>query len=307
MRVTIFRSDKIGDLIVSSPVFAAIKAAHPHAKILLVASPYNAVAAIGHDELVLFDKNNKAEALAKIKAFKPTHTLVLSPKNDCYFMALLSGAKYRGGILMGYRWLPRLLSFILLTHSVFMAREKRPHQTDAALKLARDMGLAGDGKFPYRIARDGEARSVLQQLNITQPFIAVHLADKFAPWSHDDVRQFLKRVEGETGCMIIATAGPVDKALSMALAHDFTILENLSFPEWTEVFAAAKAVIAPDCAAVHVACALEKPLLALYLSSRFDVAMQEFGPRGTRSISHALGDPKTDIPVFLSDLKALLT
>lgn len=323
MNILIFRTDKLGDLIISTPVFAAIKARHPKARIGLVASPYNAVAVQGLstlDDVVLYEKHmdraQKHGVMQRIKAFKPTHTLVLSPKNNCYFMAWHSGAKKRGGLLMEYRLLPKLLAPILLTHAVPIPRSRiGGHQTDLVLQLAQKMNLVDEtaSRFPYRIGYDTAAPTRIQlkllEKNITGPFIAVHLADKWlddAGWTTGDVARFLIALKQKSGMPIVATTGPADGVLATALEPSIPVLRDLFFAEWAAVFEQSSLVVTPDCGAVHIACALQKSLLALYSPDRFDKAIAEFGPRGTNFRTPTLHAPETTIPLLLDNAMELL-
>lgn len=319
MNIVIFRTDKLGDLIISTPVIRAIRASHPNARIMVVASPYNHVAVEGLHEVesvVLYDKRMKlAEkwgVLKKIRAFKPTHTLVLSPKNDCYFLAALSGATSRGGLLMEYRLLPRLLSQFLLDHTVFIPRSRKgAHQSKRALTLAKRMDLAIEGEYPYLIGQDANAvhkmGNELSARRVLAPFIAVHLADKWIEeaWTKEDVLAFLRLVKEKLGMSVVVTAGPADKILAAHMADEFPLFTNLSFQEWAGIFHHARAVITPDCGAVHIACALQKPLLALYPPSRFNEAVQEFGPYGTVFKAYALDNPAKQNDILINDLLTL--
>ncbi len=318
MRIVLFRIDKIGDLIVSTPVIAAIKAKHPAAQIMLVAAPYNAVAArglSGVDEVVLYEKCCEAEVLQKIRAFKPTHSLVLSPKDACYTLSRKSGAKEQGWIIMEYRPWVRLLAAIILPkkNQEMIARTQRSlHHSEHILNLARRMGLAAQGDFPYLIPRDAAAsekiKTTLKNKGITKPYIAVHLVDKWVEenWTAVDVKNFLFMLRDKLGVDIVASAGPADKILSSALENDMLVLKGLSFGEWVALFDASKLVLTPDCAAVHIACALQKPLLALYQPSRFEKAMTEYGPRLTDYRARAILEPKKITPFLFRDICDLL-
>jgi ADP-heptose:LPS heptosyltransferase len=90
------------------------------------------------------------------------------------------------------------------------------------------------------------------------------------------------------------------------LEKDFLILKNLEFTEWVAVFKQSRMVLTPDCSAVHIACALSKPLLALYQPSRFDVAMTEYSPRLTDYRARALLEPKKIMPFLFHDMRELL-
>ncbi len=318
MRIVIFRTDKIGDLIVSSPVVAAIKAKHKDARIMLVAAPYNAVAAQGIrgiDELVVLEEDSPDAVIQTIRAFKPTHALVLSPREACYGISRKIGAKHLGWIIMSYRPWTRLLATFILPKKNRELITRNPHSlhhSEHVLNLARRMGLAAEGEFPYVMAHDQNAadkmKAALQANNITKPYIAVHLVDKWVSenWQVEDVKNFLFMLRDKLKIDIVASAGPADTVLSSALEKDILVLKNLSFGEWAAFFAQSKLVLTPDCAAVHMACALQKPLLALYQPSRFDIAMTEYGPRLTDYRARAILEPKKIIPFLLRDICDLL-
>lgn len=319
-RIIIFRTDKLGDMIVSTSIIRAIKAKNPQAQIMVVASSYNVVSVAGHeliDQCLIYDKTAplfaQFVAFQKIRAFKPTHTLVLSPKTHCYFLALLSGAKMRGGILMSYRWLPRLLAPLLLHKSVLIPKDRSGgHLSERLIKLGRVMGLVDEGIYPYLVAEQPAAalrmaKQIKERVGDT-PYMAVHLCDKWVEekWQADDVKKFLLKAQEQTGLKVVATAGPVDKKLSEALGGTFPLFKNLTFHEWVAVMKGAQLVISPDCAGVHIACALQKPLLALYPATRALIAIAEFGPWGTRHVPRSLEAPEKQTHILLSDLDSLL-
>jgi ADP-heptose:LPS heptosyltransferase len=320
MKIIIFRTDKMGDMIVSSPVIGAIKAAHPEVRIMVVASSYNAptIAGLPHvDGLVIYDKKmklgEKAFVLKKLRAFKPTHSLVLSPKNDCFILGLLSGANVRGGILMEYRLLPRLFAPLLLTHTSFIPRDRKgAHLAQRILNLARKMGIASGEPFPYAINESTEAtRSMgekIKSLGIDGAFVAVHPADKWLSggWGTGDIRDFLIKLREKLKLPVIVTAGGVDKIVSAALEKDFPVLRNLSFHEWVAIFRHSSVAIAPDCGAVHIACALQKPVLALYTKERATFAIAEFGPWGTAYATCALDNPVQQTDILIEDVSRLM-
>ncbi len=320
MRIVLFRIDKLGDMIVSTPVIGAIRAKNPDARIMMVASKYNADVVRGLpgvDEVILYREHataaETAETLEKLRAFKATHSLVLSPKNECYFLALQAGIKVRGGLLMGYRWVPRLLAPILLQHSVFIPNSRKGgHQSTRLLKLAQKMGLAEPREYPYQVAQSASAEKkvagLLNEAGVGEKFVALHLADKWVVenWGVEDVKYFIERIKQELNLPVIATAGPADVKLAAALEGIIPVLKNLSFYEWVAVLKASQAVVTPDCGAVHIACALQKPLLALYQPSRMARAVEEFGPMCTHYKARALDNPGETTNILLSDLRDLL-
>jgi len=320
MRIVLFRIDKIGDMIVSTPVISAIKARFPKAEMMLVCSPYNATVMAGSesiDQLVLFSEKSslmaKAVVLKKIWDFKPTHALVLSPKENAYLLSLLSGAKKIGWIVMNYRWLPKLIAKLFLpkyARQIITRDKKAQHHTDHILKLAQNMDISAHGDFPYQLQRDNHATAWWQkeiQDKKIKPYIAIHIVDKWVEeeWQVADALNFLRRIRDELKMDVVLTAGPADKIIRAQINDAFLIYDNLTFHQWLALMDGARIVISPDCAAVHMACALQKSLLALYQPSRLDKALTEYGPRGTIFEAYALTNPTEQIPFFLSRITHL--
>lgn len=194
-RVVVFRDDRIGDLLVSSPIFAAIRARHPDSHITLVASPLNAPTLQGLpeiDEIVAYDRRwrfrQKRAFLRRLRAGRPSTTIVLSPANEVYLLALLSGARRRGGLLRPYRRLAlQLLAPLLLTHIERVGRsETAPrHHTEVVLALAAQMGFPVSADAPLRVPVDPAARAsidaALARFRPDAPLFIVQLATKPDP------------------------------------------------------------------------------------------------------------------------------
>jgi ADP-heptose:LPS heptosyltransferase len=318
-RVVIFRIDKIGDLLVSSPIFRAIRQCLPDAHVTLVASPANAFVLRGLpeiDDIVVYDElagmaariAGMAGLLRHLRALRPTTTIVLSPRNTAYFLAFASGARRRGGILMSYRLLPRLLAPWLLTaHELIDRRADRPrrHHTATVLALAVRMGFEAAGPARLLVPHDEAAlrkvRTILAHQPHAAPRIVIQLAAKSDAGllSGSGVIALARAISCRyPGAGIVVTGGAAETAGLERLARDFDLLlarapdvcgsratlpgallvTRLGFAEWSALLGAADLVVTPDCGAVHVAAAQGRKLVVLYAAERMARALAEYGP-----------------------------
>jgi len=327
-RVVVFRTDKIGDLLVSSPVFAAIRQSRPDAYVVLVASPYNAPVLAGLpglDEIVVYDAGwgfrAKLAFLWRLRALRPTTTLVLSPRMSGFFYALLSGAKRRGALLKSYRLLPRLLAPLLLSAQETIGRDQAGwrHQSEAILALAAKLGYRPTAAAGLGVPDDAAARGRMAALLMAgAPRIAIHLGGCWAAGGIDAaglldlLRQFCARWPGAS---IVLTGGVAERALVQALAPTLRgagalpgvqMFSDLSFAEWSAVLGAADLVVTPDCGAVHLAAAHGKPVVVIYAPGRQQRFVVEFGPWRVKFRALALPLPGPLAAHVLDAVAALL-
>jgi ADP-heptose:LPS heptosyltransferase len=170
--VVVFRYDKIGDMIVTTPLFRAIKLSRPSAHITLVCSQYNRGVVEGLDEIdriVVYDQNaslrEKCGFALALRELRPSATFVMSPDEDGLILAWLSGARRRAGAIMSYRLLARFLAPLLLTDYLVVdrtrlnrAQDRSFHLAEVALKLAERLGYQRPADIGYVLpARPQEA------------------------------------------------------------------------------------------------------------------------------------------------------
>jgi ADP-heptose:LPS heptosyltransferase len=324
----IFRTDKIGDWIVSTPLLTVLRQAHPDAKIVAVVSPYNRIAVDGLrdvDEILTYDPmatfQKKIAFARQLRCLKPDAAFVLGPKTSSYFLAVASGAKKRGGLLMSYRWTARALAPFLLHHSVTIPRDRSarmPHQSARMMELAARMGFPIPDPLPLLQvptdrARQGWAKEILDtHLPADGPKIALHLPDKWlagGAWKVDDVEKLVLDFLDlfPTGGLVL-TAGAQDHRVADVFQHlslpRTLFFRDLAFVEWTSLLGAVDIVVTPDCSAVHVASALQKPVIALYDPGRMAIAVAEFGPWQTPHHTLALDSPARSNPAILAAIRS---
>ncbi len=256
-RVVVFRYDKIGDLIVSSPLFRAIKEKQPNAYVVLVCSPYNRAVLENMPEIdliVAYDSKaawrDKLRFAWALRRLKPTAAFVLSPSSGGHWMGWLSGAANRAGLLLSYRRMQRFLAPILLTTNEVIDRasldqhpDSAQHQSAIVLRLAARCGFPRPAVVAQSVPTTKEAR--VWAARITQPpenpqrRILLHLG---ATWqgcglSEEHLVALAGRIHADfPNTTLLITAGPADASYLAAMRSNFSEVVG----EETHVFASPK-------------------------------------------------------------------
>jgi len=140
--IAVIRTDRMGDLILTTPLFQAIKEASPEARVLSFASPYAApvIERNPHvDETILW-RNDAREMSRALAARRPEAAILLNPS----FRAC--AAVWRAGIPFRTGPLSRPSSFLFLNRGIRQTRSRSPrHQSelDAAFAPLVTGGRAG--------------------------------------------------------------------------------------------------------------------------------------------------------------------
>lgn len=266
--------------------------------------------------------------------------LVLSPRTPSYLLGWLSGAPIRAGIVYSRRIAARLLSPWWLTHPVVVGvdellakREAVPHEVKQLAQLADILGLphSEPGPLEYPLNQDNLdwADAWLQQqvcdcgCDVSGPLIGIHGAGKWwsAGWTDAHFFDLIHTIQTDDprfvsvpNARVLVTFGPGDRELEQAvlqrlqaIPHPQILLPgSLSVPRWAALLSRCDAVISPDTGSLHLAAAVERPVVAMYEADSFLHCSTQWAPW---HVPHAIvrrGKPAATIPVIVAELLRLL-
>jgi len=145
LRILVARIDRIGDVVLSTPIPREIKKAYSNSFVSILVREYTRDIYINNphvDEIILFDgddsKNPKTfwELVAEIRKYKFSHAFMLLPNEKLNWILFFSGIPYRIGV--GHK-LYQFLSF-----SKYVDRKKYiplRHEADYCLDMVRKIGI----------------------------------------------------------------------------------------------------------------------------------------------------------------------
>lgn len=303
-KVLILRTDKIGDLILSTPAIRNVREGLPSAQISLVATPYNAPVVDNSphlDEVIEFDPEwslvRKARFAYEMRSRQFDMAIVLSPRTPAYVLGWLSGAPIRAGIVYRRRLVVRALSPLLLTHSYIPDRgltsDRMPHEVTQTLALLREAGLPGVD-YPLQVYPTESDRiwagNQLDDLEPGNSLIGIHLSGKWHAegWKADNLLRLMQAILADVpGSRVIATHGIADEATAeplkkllakSSLGGNIKLVGEMQFGQWASLFALCDIVISPDTGSLHLAAAVQRPVVALFSASTFEHCSRQWAP-----------------------------
>lgn len=320
-KILVIRIDAIGDLILTTPLFRAIKSCWPGKVIHVLASPYNRAVA---ERCPFVDRVHaldlKAGFLEKIERCRSLRqeyydlTFVSSPTTWSYIACAMAGSPHRTGIVYGERPVAALAGgvFRLLTHPVTVSPrvrlqkgERVPHEVENGLAMLTRLGASpGPGELclePSEDDRKGSA-ALLQDWGWDEKagILCVHLSQKWLAHGWDI--PFFQRLVNDLqkqhpGFNVLFTCGPAEREMGKKLESLYgsrgsvAVASGLGFGEWAALAGMCRLMISTDTSAVHVAASRKVPVVALYAPEDFGLNSAQFAPWGVPCVKLKQGDP----------------
>lgn len=290
-RILLARTDRVGDLILSTPAIATIRQAYPAAELTIACSDYNAVVVEGSsdvDAVVRLKAGERPEALGG--RFRGIDLAVaLAPRATDLRLVAATRARRRIGYTYARRYLTRLcaqfwLTDVLVSQADPALSDRNPdrpvlHEVDQVLALAERAG-AKIVVRDLRIVVRPEDRAAVAAL--PERPIVVHLGKR---WSEQgstaaslvELFRELRRL----GRPLVATYGEDGAALAGLVAQAGVadqVVGGLAFGAWAAAFERAACVVTIDTGATHVASAMRRPTVVLFEYAYFRLSSQEWSP-----------------------------
>jgi ADP-heptose:LPS heptosyltransferase len=303
--ILVVRTDRLGDVILSLPVFAALRESFPDSRLVLLAAPPVAPLA-GHpwiDELLIDDRRGRHRGLKgfgrlanEIRRVEAAAAIVLRPT-------------WRNALVLAAAGVPRRIGTAFRAYSPFFTHRVRQHrrgsgrhEVDLNLELLTPLKCAAFVGAPW-VPVDPAARSRARALAGDGPFIVLH------PGSGGSAGEWPAAHFITLGCAlrarglgVVVTGIAAESELVMAVAAGIrgarALAGRTTLPELAALLAEATAVVAGSTGTLHLAAAVGTAVVGIYPDRR-DASPERWAPRGpvVRVLdAAALGDPGS-VPV----------
>ncbi len=314
-RIVLARTDRVGDLILSTPAIATVRASWPAAHITLVCSRYNSIVvdrSTDIDELVALPGDVAPWSFGGRFAGACDLAIALAPRTADIALVGATRAARRIGYTYVRRRLARFGARFRLTDVLVSEADpvlaERPgmhvrHEVDQVLALAERAGATRIVRALRLPVRDAD-RAIVAYLPTDA--IVVHLAPRWVGEGSSLASVLaLCRELRAIGRPIVATYGDdaVDLAHSVRAAGVADhVVGSLPFFTWAAVFERAACVVTVDTGATHVASAMRRPTVVLFEHRYFRLNSQEWSPYGVPSA--LVRKPATTDPAALAACRA---
>jgi lipopolysaccharide heptosyltransferase II len=305
-RILIVRTDRIGDVLLSTPAIKALRERYPHAFIAMMVSPYAKDIVEGNpnlDEVIIFDKDRAHKGwINSIKfssALKKRHfdlTLILHPTNRAHIITFLAGISKR----VGY---DKKLGFLLTDTIKHTKQLGQKHEMEYALDLVRYLGIEPADKstfMPIKIDSQEWLKNLLleEKINQDDKLLAIHPGASCASklWPVENFAYIADALIEEKGFKVFIVCSLKDKKMAEnVIKHMRNSAINLagktSVSQLASLLKRCNLFISNDSGPVHIASSVGTPVISIFGRNQQGLSPKRWGPLGKNSqiLHHKIG------------------
>ena len=296
-RILVIRLDRIGDVVLSTPVLQALRHRYPHAFIAMMVRQACADVVAGNpylNEVVVYEKEGAhrsvigtirfARQLRHRYAFDTA--LVLHPSNRSHWIPWLAGIPVRIGYNRKCGW--------LLTHRVpHRKQEGQRHEEVYTLEMLAPFGieLPADPRptitLSPRANQRIDALLAAASVSVGEPLLAIHPSASCVSkrWMPQRFAQVADRLIAEQGVRMCVVAGESDVPYADQMVQAMTqpvlnLAGQLSMAELAVLLHRCRLLISNDSGPVHVAAAVGTPVVDIFGRNQRGLSPLRWGPLG---------------------------
>ncbi len=292
MRILLSRTDRIGDLVLSTPAIATVRASFPGAHLAIVTSEYNSVVMERNDDvdelIVLRNGARPATLGSRLRGYDVA--IALAPRALDLGLVGSTRAAVRVGYTYERRWFARLTAGLYVNK--IMISEADPDLCDRdpgrvvrheVVQLLDLVALAGARRRVWALRLDvtDEDRAAVRELP-GDP-IVLHLGRRwFSEGSTlEGTLAIVERLSSLAPVVITCARDCEPYAEAFEGSNGVArLLRSLPFHQWAAVFERGRVVVTVDTGATHVASAVRRPTVVAFEHRYFRLNSQEWSPYG---------------------------
>jgi len=279
-KILIIRTDRLGDVLLSTPVIQAVRSSLPSSYIAFMTSPYTKDIVMGNpylDEIIIYDKNLKHSShLATIlfglslREYKFDLVLVLHSTFRTNLIAYLAGAHRRIGYARKAAW--------FLTDKIpYLKSQGLKHESEYTLDVVRAAGIDFDNKElkPFLPISKGDQDFVdgfckAQGLIDKDILIGIHPSSSCPSrrWPPQKFAELADRLIGQANSKIIIFGIGEDlkfaEIVKNNMKHSPFIVKDFTIPQAAALLKRCRFFISTDTGPAHIASAVGVPCITIF-------------------------------------------
>ncbi len=286
MNIAVFCPNLVGDTVMATPVFRALRNAHPSARITALIKPGIRATIEGgpwFDAILPFDPRSKSPehqtwpVVKALRSNRPDLAVLLPNSFRSTIVAFLGGARRRIGYARGGRGI--LLTDRLAPKRDHLGRYVPTPIVDDYLAIAVRLGCPIDSRrleLGTTEVDESNADRALQSIGMspTSPYIAFNTGGAFGPaksWPNESFAELARRLHDEHGRQIVVLCGPSEREAAREIAEKadrpgvrHLADQALSIGLSKALVKRASLLITTDSGPRHFAAAFDVPVLSLF-------------------------------------------
>ncbi|MBL7151183.1 MAG: lipopolysaccharide heptosyltransferase II [Candidatus Omnitrophica bacterium] len=296
-RILVVRTDRIGDVLLSTPVIKALREAYPDAYIAMMVSAYARDIAEGNpwlDEVIIYDKDARHKGwfgslkfACSLKKRKFDLALILHPTNRVHLVTFFAAIPRR----IGY---DRKLGMLLTDRIKHRKQFGEKHELEYNFDLLKALGIrpaAKDLFMPIKPESEEWAKEILRESGIKEEdqILIIHPGASCPSkiWPNERFAEVADRLVQEYKFKVLIIAGPKDIARAQVVIKKMkTPALNLagrsSVSQLASILKKCRLFISNDSGPVHIASAVGTPVISIFGRSQAGLSPRRWGPLGAK-------------------------
>lgn len=299
-RILVTRTDRIGDLILSTPVFTALRERFPKAHLACLTFCENREIIEGNpaiNEVILYDKKGAQKSwwgnflfAGQLRKKKFDIVIHLHGTNRMHWLTLLAGIRVRIGWDRRMPW--------ALTHShAYAKKEGQKHEAEYNFDLLKDLGVDCPEKlktiFPVTPKSQASVKELLAQKYIEQelPLVVISpsASDPSKTWAPERFAETVEAINKQGVAAFVAIGAYCDRSYVQQVQskcsvsiHDLS--GQLSLGMLGALLEQADLLVSNDSGPVHVAQAVGTPVVSVFVRRDPGLSSKRWGPLGENAV-----------------------
>lgn len=272
-RILIVRPDRIGDVVLSTPLPREIKKTYPDSFVALLLRKYTADIYVNNpyvDKIILIDDYDDGSLksffrkVKKIRNFRFTHSLTLLPTERLNYLLFFAGIPYRVGV--GHKF------YQFITFTKYVSRNKYiplRHEADYCMDLARKIGVMTNNlDTEIFLTEEEKSKSVeirKKLLGGKQILIGVHSTsgNSSANWAPETYRVLVDKLKDRDKVKVVVTDNNIPDTLKNIEGVDYPNIGKTLRESFIN-FAALDFLISASTGPMHIAAALKVKTISIF-------------------------------------------
>ncbi|GAB3773660.1 hypothetical protein GCM10028818_15500 [Spirosoma horti] len=288
LRIVCIRLDNLGDVLMTSPAFRAIKTTWPNCHLTLLTSPVGAAVAEfipDVDDVISFDvpwvagKNNQPQRIAELATQLRQHSF-----DEAIIFTVQSQSPLPAAMLCYMAGIPRVLGYCrenpyqLMTDwvpdpEVLVATR---HEVIRQLELVQRIGCyTDDQRLSFRVPmidrQQAHQQLTAAGLDLHRPWLVLHpgVSEAKRRYPAETFAEAIARLIQDFDYQVVLTGTKDEQVLTKAIQHQLTgqvldLAGQLTIGQLAGVIAEAPLLVANNTGPVHIAAAVGTPVVVLY-------------------------------------------
>ncbi|MDD5681102.1 MAG: lipopolysaccharide heptosyltransferase II [Candidatus Omnitrophica bacterium] len=298
-RILLIRTDRIGDVALSTPAIKAVRDSYPDSYIAFMVKPYAEDIAAGNpylNEVIIYDKDGAHNSFFATLLFgiglrkkKFDTVVILHPTNRSHIIAFLAGIPNRIGF-------DKKMAFLLtkrVSDKKFLGEK---HELDYTLDILRSIGVTPKDRNLFVPVKSSHENAIAIKLaregyNGSDLLLAVHpgASCPSKKWPAERFAGLIDRLSKDYDFRIVVVAGPDDASVVARMKKNLKsnvidLSGKTSVGELAALFKRCCLFISNDSGPVHIASAVGTPCIVIFGRKQPGLSPRRWGPTGKNDI-----------------------